>query len=95
MVSAMASIAIFFAVIVLAGMLFVAWVVFVISRGLINGVMSVFHRPARQPALLSIGVRCQTRGCQQLNPEDARFCRRCGRGLPGASRLQVRRAAVW
>ncbi len=41
------------------------------------------------------GVRCQTRGCCAANPRGARFCRRCGRGLPMAQPVQVRRAAVW
>jgi hypothetical protein len=93
--SALFSVAIFFAVIALAGMLFAVWVVFIIARGLMNGLGALLHRRQRPTPIIAIGSRCQTRGCQQLNPEGARFCRRCGRGLPGAHRVQVRRAAVW
>jgi hypothetical protein len=40
-------------------------------------------------------VQCSLRMCGAINPADAKFCRRCGRGLPAAQRVQVRRAAVW
>jgi hypothetical protein len=40
-------------------------------------------------------VQCPTRMCGAINPMDARFCRRCGRGLPAAQRVNIRRAAVW
>jgi hypothetical protein len=43
----------------------------------------------------SEAVRCSNSGCLASNPADAKFCRRCGHGLPAATRVQVRRAAVW
>ena len=46
----------------------------------------------REPARAS---KCSTPGCGTFNPHYAKFCRRCGHGLPAAHRGQVRRAAVW
>ena len=93
--SALFSVAIFFAVIALAGVLFSVWLIVMIGRGLIGGRSSMLHRNHRPTPLVPVTVRCTTRGCMAMNPPDARFCRRCGRGLPGAHRAQVRRAAVW
>jgi len=96
---ALFSVAIFATVIMLAAMLFTGWVMFIVVRALIFGVMSMFGvrrtMPLPMPMRPTATVRCQTQGCRAINPADARFCRRCGRGLPAAQPVQVRRAAVW
>ena len=88
------SIAIFFVVIVITAVVFFGWLVFMVLRGVMNGITSLFHG-SRPSAYLSNTVRCSTHGCGASNPSHARFCRRCGHGLPMAHRVHVRRAAVW
>jgi hypothetical protein len=100
---------IFFAVIALTAVLFCGWIAFVVIRAVVGGVGSLFApsmwrpRPrfgtmawpsGGRPLKLNT-VQCPTRMCGAINPVDARFCRRCGRGLPAAQRVNVRRAAVW
>jgi hypothetical protein len=90
---------IFFAIIALTAVIFFGWVVFLIGRAVIGGIASLFM-PSRPRGLhggpmMSHTVQCPTRMCGAINPTSARFCRRCGRGLPAAQRVQVRRAAVW
>jgi hypothetical protein len=99
---------IFFAVIALTAVIFCGWIAFVVLRALIGGIGSLFApstwRPRQRfgtmgwpgcgPVKLNT-VQCPTRMCGAINPAEARFCRRCGRGLPAAHRVHVRRAAVW
>ena len=93
--SSVFGIIIFFIVIMLTAVVFCAWLVFVISRGLMNWVASMLSGDVQPQAALGSGARCMTQGCRTMNPPTARFCRRCGRGMPQAQRVQVRRAAVW
>ncbi|HYO08116.1 MAG TPA: hypothetical protein VER17_04025 [Tepidisphaeraceae bacterium] len=100
--SALFSVAIFFAVIVLAGALFFGWALVMIVRLMLGAAGMLFGGDAAGRRAMGAGaatgaraVSCQTRGSQAINPSDARFCRRCGRGLPAAHHVQVRRAAVW
>jgi hypothetical protein len=92
------SIIIFFVVIVITAMVFFIWLI-VGGVRLVTGLIGSVFAPNRSPRMMSARsiptIRCPTHGCQAINPSDARFCRRCGRGLPGAQRVQVRRAAVW
>jgi len=104
-----ATILIFMVVITLTAVVFCGWVAFMVVRLIVCGIAAIFGlRPQRQFAPTNAamprpgrftpppqGVRCQTRGCYVVNPNTARFCRRCGRGLPMAHPMQVRRAAVW
>lgn len=90
------SIIIFFIVIIITAMVFFIWLIvggIRVLTGLISWVFAPnrIARMTHQPST----IRCPTHGCQAINPSDARFCRRCGRGLPGAQHVQVRRAAVW
>lgn len=41
------------------------------------------------------GVPCQGPGCQQVNPAEARFCRRCGHPISQFTAQARRRAATW
>ena len=107
--SVIAGFFIFVAVIAIAATLFGGWVIVLVVRGLFNGMFALFmpgHARSRAQAMTNgafgeingIGnsaVRCGNAACMASNPADARFCRRCGRGLPAAARVQVRRAAVW
>jgi hypothetical protein len=94
---------IFGIVVVLVVLVFCATVAFMIIRAVVMGVSSLFMpsraRPIRYPGtrgpMMLNTVQCPTRMCGAINPAEARFCRRCGRGLPAAHRVQVRRAAVW
>ena len=107
--SGLFTIIIFFFVIALTAVVFVGWMAFVVVRLIVGGITSlILPAPAGQPTRRANGVagppvqpqmsatlRCSTRGCFAMNPVAAHFCRRCGRGLPAAQRVQVRRAAVW
>ena len=97
---------IFVLFVVLAPFLFVGWVIFTVVRAAVGGMSSMATHGSRTLAEAGGGggggggaaahtVRCPTPGCLAVNPADARFCRRCGHGLPAAHRVQVRRAAVW
>ena len=96
MMSGVFGVFIFFAVIAITVVVFIGWIVYTIVRAILGGAASVLA-PRTSSALTMQGasVRCATRGCSASNPAQARFCRRCGRGMPGAHRVQVRRAAVW
>jgi hypothetical protein len=41
------------------------------------------------------GAHCDHFGCDATNPPNARFCRRCGRGINQSQGVYVRRAEVW
>ena len=93
---------IFILIVVLAPFLFVGWVIYSVVRAVAGGMGSMVTHSTRTMTNAVGGggtsghtVRCPTPGCLAVNPWDARFCRRCGHGLPAAHRVQVRRAAVW
>jgi hypothetical protein len=91
---------IFIAIIALTAILFGGWVIVSIVRLLASAATTVFapNHPTAPNQLTSAPlstVRCGNRACLAQNPATARFCRRCGHGLPAAARVQVRRAAVW
>lgn len=92
------AILIFILILVLAPFLFVGWVVYAVVRVVVGGVGSVVRSGSKAIAGSTTAahtVRCPVDGCHAVSPVDARFCRRCGHGLPAAQRVQVRRAAVW
>jgi hypothetical protein len=95
------AILIFVLFVILAPFLFVGWVIFAVVRAATNGVTHGARAMTHAAGANGGGgvpghtVRCPTNGCHAINPADARFCRRCGHGLPAAHRVQVRRAAVW
>jgi hypothetical protein len=98
-------IVLFFFVIVVTAVMFCAWLAVTMIRVTFRAVGALFSPPDKSQigqapfrpvvAKSSQTLRCPTHGCGALNPASARFCRRCGRGLPAAQRVQVRRAAVW
>lgn len=88
------SIAIFFLVIVLTAVVFFGWIAFMILRAIFGGIASLFA-PEKPRQFNSNTAHCMNRTCGCPNPPTARFCRRCGHGMPAAHRVQVRRAAVW
>jgi hypothetical protein len=97
--SAIFGVIIFFVVIALTAVVFFGWTIFIVTRALFRAAVVMiggepWWRTSRSIAG-TMGSRCVTRGCLKVNPPAARFCRRCGRGLPQAQRMQVRRAAVW
>ena len=95
------AILIFVLILVLSPFLFVGWVVYSVVRAVAGGAKSLAHHGTRAignngvAGMAGHTVRCPVDGCHAINPADARFCRRCGHGLPAAQRVQVRRAAVW
>jgi len=90
---------IFVLIVILTPFLFVGWVIVTVVRAVAGGVThsarTMTNSANGGAALPGHTVRCPTNGCLAVNPSDARFCRRCGHGLPAAHRVQVRRAAVW
>jgi ribosomal protein L40E len=93
---------IFIAVMVLAAILFAGWIFVVMVRFMVNAVGGIgrwFFAPSSAPARVVQGrkvklVRCRNQGCGAGNPSVARFCRRCGTPMEGATRVVARRAAV-
>ena len=90
---------IFVLLVVASPFLFVGWVVVAcvraISGGVSRGTRAIGHATTAAIDAAGLTVRCPVDGCHAVNPADARFCRRCGHGLPAAQRVQVRRAACW
>lgn len=77
------------AVVAVAGVLFCVWAVVSAMRGLTRMIFG-----PRQPATRPAGSQdCVNNDCLCPNPGHARFCRRCGRPLPGLMRLVGSRAA--
>ena len=102
MVTWLFMVALFFLVIVITAVVFFGWVTVAVVSVVLRGLGSLFAPPGGGNVRRTMGaatpphtVRCPTRGCFAVNPATARFCRRCGRGLPAAQQVQVRRAAVW
>ena len=95
------TILIFFGVIVVTTLVFGVWIVATVLRLIVRGITgfgrAVLPGPANLPPLPSVtrGATCSNQQCRATNPTGARFCRRCGRELPQAQRVAVRRAAMW
>ena len=90
------TILIFLSVICLTALIFGVWVIVSIARLIIRGITAAVTPPKLPPMPAATrGVVCQNGQCRTLNPGNARFCRRCGRELPAAQRVSVRRAAMW
>lgn len=77
------------AVVAVAGVLFCVWASVAAVRGLARMVFGSRKSPPR----LNGGQACVHDDCLCTNPNHARFCRRCGRPLPGLMRLVGSRAA--
>jgi hypothetical protein len=77
--------------IVLAAVLFCAWVVVAVVKGVFRLVM-----PKRRRGLMVNDAvqMCGNPQCKCANPSHARFCRRCGKSLPSLLRVVSSRAAV-
>lgn len=93
---AFVTILVFIGVITLTAIVFGIWVVVTILRGLFRGAAYIAGVPPKQE-LPQPGrtVTCPHENCHAANPSIARFCRRCGRELPQAQHVSVRRAAMW
>jgi hypothetical protein len=90
------TILVFFGVIVVTALIFGVWVVVSIVRGVFRGIMALVRTKPRlrfDPLALR-GRVCHHERCRAVNPGQARFCRRCGRELPAATRVSIRRAAM-
>ena len=93
----------FLAVILIAALLFGGWLIVATLRFTWHVIKWMFGAATRHPSdelRLVAGsardeMRCPNELCRAANPSDARFCRRCGRAMPAAQQVQVRRAAVW
>lgn len=93
-----ATVFIFFAVIVITALLFGGWVIISLVRFVLRGITaavspSALPPPAPKPPQAMI--RCMNDRCRHANPAIAQFCRRCGNALPAVQRVPVRRAAMW
>lgn len=98
MFEAAAAIFIFIAIIAVTAVLFGGWLIVVIVRGLIRIVshaLGVEHRGQSMSLPGQNNATCPQANCCAPNPARAAFCRRCGRPMPRAQRVTVRRAAMW
>src|SRR4051794_8809494 len=96
------TILVFMGVIAVTALVFGVWLIVTIARGILRGLGLMFDGgPSQSAAQLrqnaaSMNARmCGNDRCGAGNPAAARFCRRCGRELPGGTRVGVRRAAMW
>jgi hypothetical protein len=90
------AILIFIGVIALTAVVFGFWLIVTIVRGIFRGAAYIAGVPPRQlPQPTNRSVTCPHDNCHASNPSVARFCRRCGREMPQAQRVNVRRAAMW
>ena len=93
-----ATVFIFFAVIIITALLFGGWVIISLVRFVLRGITAAVSPapllpPAPRPPQATI--RCTNDRCRHANPAVAQFCRRCGNALPAVQRVPVRRAAMW
>jgi|GEM_PF-1921470 len=80
-------------IIALAAMVFAVWLFVSVVRLIGRGLAALVSDG--QPPVRRFGaVHCPRRGCGAVNPQTARFCRRCGQLLPEAPAAR-RRAAMW
>jgi hypothetical protein len=93
------SIFIFIAVIAITALIFGGWLVVTIIRGIIRLAMYLFdidgQRARPMPLPGQNNATCPQANCRAPNTAGAAFCRRCGRPMPRAQRVTVRRAAMW
>ncbi len=90
------TILIFMGVMAVTAVIFGAWIMVTIVRVVFRGLAAIFAPPALPPMPSATrGTMCPNESCRAVNPAAARFCRRCGRQLPQAQRVSVRRAAMW
>jgi len=90
------SILVFIGVIAVTAVIFCIWMVVTIVRLILRGIGAVVA-PGRLPPMPSAtrGLVCPNDRCRAVSPAAAKFCRRCGKELPQAQRVSVRRAAMW
>jgi hypothetical protein len=99
MFEAAAAIFIFIAIIAVTAILFGGWLIVSIVRGAISIGSYLLdangnrHRPMALPGQNT--AICPQANCRAPNPARAAFCRRCGRPMPRAQHVTVRRAAMW
>ena len=93
------SILIFVGVIAVTALVFGIWIVSTVLRAILRAFGAIFfstrvpHLPPMPMA--TRGTVCGNARCRAVNPDTARFCRRCGTELPQAQRVNVRRVAMW
>ena len=89
---------VFLGIMAVASVVFGAWLIVMAARFVWRRVFGMPSPHARRPiALLQTSARnqCVRPLCCAENPPTARFCRRCGRVLPAAQQVAVRRVAMW
>ena len=90
---------IFCGIMLMAAVVFGGWLIVAIARWVTRMIGSMVRGDgSSQPFALSgpapHGVRCGQPKCRTVNPEQARFCRRCGRMIKAEGHA-VRRVAMW
>jgi hypothetical protein len=98
MFEGIAAIFIFIAIIAITALLFGGWLIITIGRLVYRAIMwSIYGDEQPQPMAIP-GINnaiCPQANCRAANPARAAYCRRCGRAMPRAQRVTVRRAAMW
>lgn len=67
------------AVVAIAGVLFIVWVIASIAKAIARACAPKHNTTV---PLLNAPQRCYNEHCRTENPPHARFCRRCGQSLP-------------
>lgn len=88
---------IFAGVIAITAVLFGVWFVIAIMKFFVRLITFPITGAGlpRRPSISAHHQKCPYINCHAINATDAHFCRRCGRSLPEAQHVHVRKAAVW
>jgi hypothetical protein len=84
---------IFVAVFAISLVLFSGWLIIAIGKGIMR-LFGMSCRPGPKQKVRT--VKCPRSRCGEINPEHARFCRRCGQPMPQRFEyMKLGRAACW
>lgn len=86
---------IFLAVIFIGSLIFGGWLIVAVARLIGRAFVKAGRRGERGGASLPHTIRCTHARCRAVNPERARFCRRCGKMFAAEETPVVRRVAMW
>lgn len=87
------TVTLFFIAIFIAAVLFCVWVLSLVVRGMgfvLGRIWRLMFGPRHRAGRV---VACRNVQCGAMNPEHARFCRRCGQPMSGVMRIVSSRAS--
>jgi hypothetical protein len=80
-------------VLLLTAFIFAAWLFVRIGGFLLKAIFGIGRPSSPEPSMPQAWSTCRNPGCRGVNPEHARFCRRCGTGVGAARGVPMRYVA--